>query len=137
MDEETLELIHQVRKEVWGNVYRPIPILSRDTDEKGAGKRPAGTGPNWSRWEQDARQDPPHAVNAKPSAYATNTGILADGLRAVDGDVDDSDLAATGSRWKCSVMRRSVIERTALDGCDFTGQRKANRHTSRYSKMKR
>ena len=93
MDEEILALTHQSRKLMWRNGYRPVPVLSPDSGEKNAGKRPAGSGPNWSRWEIDARQDPPHAVTAEPADYAANTGILTDGLRPLDGDVDDPDLA--------------------------------------------
>jgi Protein of unknown function (DUF3987)/Primase C terminal 2 (PriCT-2)/Bifunctional DNA primase/polymerase, N-terminal len=93
MTSDDLQLIHTIRKAAWRNGYRPVPILNPDTREKGAGKRPAGSGQHWSHWEQDARQDPPYAVSSHPIACATNTGILCDGLQAVDIDVDDADLA--------------------------------------------
>ncbi|WP_428536426.1 DUF3987 domain-containing protein [Rhodopila sp.] len=93
MTSDILDLTHAIREAAWRKGYRPVPIINPGIDVKGAGKRPAGSGLHWSHWEQDARQDPPFAVSSQPSARATNTGILCDGLQAVDIDVDDADLA--------------------------------------------
>jgi hypothetical protein len=104
MDKDIMEHVHNVRRFLWRNGYRPVPVLSPDRKERGAGKRPAGTGPYWKHWEIDARRDPPHAVTAEPADYATNTGILTDGLRPLDGDIDDPDLAEVIDRLAVEML---------------------------------
>jgi Bifunctional DNA primase/polymerase, N-terminal len=98
-----LDLVRQVREEFWHNGFRPVPVLNPGITAKG-GKRPAGSGQHWRGWEIDARQNPPYAVATKPSAIALNTGILADGLRAVDIDVDDANLADTIDRLAVDML---------------------------------
>jgi len=76
-----------IRQRVWDTGFRPVPIVSHDTNGPSPGKRPLG-----KDWIGDARRDPPFCVTAPPVVHALNTGILADGLRAVDIDVDDPAL---------------------------------------------
>jgi hypothetical protein len=57
-------------------------------DPDRAGKAPLGKG-----WEERARRNPPEAAMLPAVAHAPNTGLMADGLRAVDIDVDDFELA--------------------------------------------
>jgi hypothetical protein len=104
MTSNLIELTHEFRKDLWDNGYRPIPILNPDSDYPNAGKRPAGSGPDWGGWEHDARRDPPYAVVATPRDIAMNTGILGDGLRAVDIDVDDPQIAASIDRLCVEIL---------------------------------
>jgi RecA-family ATPase len=84
-----LAAITTLRAEVWGAGYRPIAILGPDhPDPVRAGKSPAG-----KEWTERARQDPPEAVRFAAVSRLPNTGILADGLRAIDIDIDDPTLA--------------------------------------------
>jgi hypothetical protein len=89
--------VAKCRQQLWRNGFRPVPILNPEA-LKGAGKRPAGSGQHWSRWEQDARQDPPYAVTTRPIDCAHNTGILADDLQPFDNDIDDPELAKAVDR---------------------------------------
>jgi hypothetical protein len=69
--------------------FRPIPVLSwNHPSRKDAGKKPIG-----SNWPERARQDPPECVRFDPVPHALNTGLLADGLRIFDVDIDDRVIA--------------------------------------------
>lgn len=84
-----LAAIAVLRAELWQSGYRPLAVYSHDARHESAGKAPLGL-----EWERRARQDPPEAATWPALRHAANTGILADGLRAVDIDIDDPDLAA-------------------------------------------
>jgi putative DNA primase/helicase len=73
--------IADLRTTLWKAGYRPVVLYSND-------KRPWG-----NDWANRARWSTPEAVTVVPTADLANTGILADGLRAVDIDVDDIDRA--------------------------------------------
>jgi hypothetical protein len=55
---------------------------------KKPGKQPVG-----DNWAGGARTDPPRATVDEPIAEALNTGILCDGLRPVDIDIEDAAVA--------------------------------------------
>ncbi len=81
-----------LRAELWDAGYRPIPIYNHDAagiEAAGRGKRPKG-----NAWEMAARRDPPHPATASPDSDALNTGILCDGLRPIDLDVEDGPAVA-------------------------------------------
>ena len=78
-----------IRRRVWDAGFRPVPVVSYDMPGPSPGKRPLG-----QDWIGAARMDPPFCVTSPPVSHAMNTGILADGLRAVDIDVDDPALVA-------------------------------------------
>jgi hypothetical protein len=59
-------------------------------DRVKAGKAPLG-----DKWPERARQDPPECVRLPAVAWAANTGILADGMRPIDIDIDPPELAGT------------------------------------------
>ena len=82
-----LDAVAALRSRLWEAGYRPVPVYNMDQRVTSPGKQPMGEG-----WQNAARRDPPACV-ARPHARALNTGILCDGLRAVDIDVDDPDLA--------------------------------------------
>ena len=80
--------VHAQRMQLWDAGFRPVAIYNHDHPGPSAGKRPLGNG-----WTDAARQDPPFCVTAAPVSHALNTGILCDGLRAIDVDIDDADTA--------------------------------------------
>lgn len=76
------------RGQLWESGFRPVPIVNFDAPGLSPGKRPLG-----NDWRQDALKDPPFCVTIPAVPFALNTGILCDGLRAIDIDIDDTDLA--------------------------------------------
>jgi hypothetical protein len=102
--------IAERRLALWYGGYRPVTLYSND-------KRPVGNG-----WDDHARLNPPSAVSAEPFAAGANTGILADGLRAVDIDVDDP-------------ARAEALDRLATDmlgAAPMRGREGSPRHTWLY-----
>jgi hypothetical protein len=84
-----LKLISALRAELWDAGYRPLAVYSHDhVDRARAGKAPLG-----AQWRERALRDPPEAAALPAVAHAANTGVLCDGLRAVDIDVDDRNIA--------------------------------------------
>jgi hypothetical protein len=80
-----LAAIASLRAALWQGHYRPIPLLTHtDPDRARAGKAPLH-----KDWPARARRNPPEAAVTPAQAHLTNTGILADTLRALDVDVDD------------------------------------------------
>jgi RecA-family ATPase len=71
------------RQAAWEHGFRPIPVRTRE-------KKPFGVA-----WQAAARGDPPAcaAPGAVALPAALSTGILCDGLRVIDVDVDDPKLA--------------------------------------------
>lgn len=87
---QTIEHVASLRAQLWDAGYRPIAVLNGDhSDPKIAGKAPIGRD-----WGKRARQNPPEAVTMPPVGHALNTGILCDGLRAIDIDIDDPEIAS-------------------------------------------
>ena len=83
-----------LRKKLWSQGYRPVPLYSPNQDKaadgtpippNSRGKRPFGRD-----WGGEARCDPPAATTFPADGRALNTGILGDKLRLVDIDVDDA-----------------------------------------------
>jgi hypothetical protein len=70
-----------VRSQLWAAGFRPLSVAT-------GGKEPIG-----KDWPERARRDPPDCLLYDPVAHALNTGILADGLRAIDIDIDDPVVA--------------------------------------------
>lgn len=77
----SIEAVAAIRAQLWESGFRPVPVLNSD-------KAPLGRD-----WGNAARKDPPDGVRFQPVPHALNTGLLADGLRAIDIDIDDTDLA--------------------------------------------
>lgn len=85
---ETIAHVAALRAQLWDAGYRPVPVFNADAKVKSPGKQPLG-----KAWEIDARKDPPFCANSPAVPHALNTGILCDGLRAIDIDIDDAELA--------------------------------------------
>ncbi len=83
------EDVFVLRKAMWANGFRPVPIENPVKDDRDTGKKPSPR----KEWDKLARLKPPPATVEKPHASALNTAILCDGLRVVDIDIDDKDHA--------------------------------------------
>lgn len=77
--------IRRLRLTLWQRGYRPVPINE------------GGKYPYQKDWTILARQNPPWAVS-NVHAWHPGTGILCDGLRAIDIDIDDPALAVEAQR---------------------------------------
>lgn len=85
----TTQEVAATRAQLWDAGFRPIPILNWDAKVPSPGKQPLARD-----WRQDALRDPPFCLTVPPVSHALNSGILCDGLRAIDLDIDDPALAA-------------------------------------------
>jgi len=88
-DTVAVSAIASLRARLWDAGFRPVAVYNPDAPVKSAGKAPRG-----EEWQYRARRDPPEAAVAPAEPIALNTGILCDGLRAIDIDIDDRQLAA-------------------------------------------
>jgi hypothetical protein len=104
------EYVAALRWQLHSNGYKPVAVYSR-------GKRPFGTA-----WQNRARQNPSGAVTEPVNDAALSTGILCDGLRAIDIDVDDSAIASEVER---------VAVRIAPVRCCYTGQQAVSHASER------
>ena len=85
----SLDEIAALRLQLWnGCGFRPVAVYNHDADHASPGKAPMG-----NRWQEGARQTPPLTAVARVQPQALNTGILSDGLRAIDVDIDDPAIA--------------------------------------------
>ncbi len=73
---------------MWANGYRPVALAAWNARGGSPGKRPVGL-----EWERRARLNPPDATRWPARHDVTNTGLLTDGLRALDVDFDDVIIA--------------------------------------------
>ncbi len=92
------DAIQSLRYRLYEVGYRPLPVYSHDHSVEHAGKRPLG-----NAWQEEARRDPPFCTVNPSVPHASNTGILCDGLRAIDVDIDNLDIAG---RVKALVIER-------------------------------
>lgn len=116
----TPQQVHALRQQLWDAGFRPVPIYSPDAQHEAAGKAPRG-----ADWGNAARQTPPVAVISTPTMDALNTGILCDGLRAIDIDVDNPTIAhairsralamfgETAMRYRANSPRALLVYRAA------------------------
>lgn len=84
----TVEEVSALRAEIWDAGYRPVPVLNPGVPCTSPGKQPAGLA-----WQMQARETPPLACR-QTDADALNTGLLCDGLRALDIDIEDASVVA-------------------------------------------
>jgi len=102
------EDVAALRWQLHSNGYKPVAVYSR-------GKRPFG-----NAWQDRARQNPSGAVTEAVNDAALSTGILCDGLRAIDVDIDDPTIAseveriAYGILGTCPARRRADSARALL-----------------------
>jgi hypothetical protein len=86
--------VFAIRCKLWQNGFRPVSVFSPGAVEwTGQPIANAGKRPNCKNWRESALASVPDACTAKPTIDALNTGILCDGLVALDLDIDDPALA--------------------------------------------
>ena len=86
---EAAPRITHLRAAIWNSGFQPVAVENPVIGAKETGKRPKpGHG-----WPDGARRNPPECLAGPPDSAALNTGILCDGLRAIDIDIDDPTLA--------------------------------------------
>lgn len=95
---QSIDQVTALRAQLWDAGFRPVPIFNADSSGPSPGKRPLG-----KNWREAALADPPYSVNHAPVEFALNTGVMADGFRAIDIDVDDP---ATAARIKAMAVDR-------------------------------
>jgi Protein of unknown function (DUF3987)/Primase C terminal 2 (PriCT-2)/Bifunctional DNA primase/polymerase, N-terminal len=106
----TLPEVASLRTQLWDAGFRPLAVYN--WDQKGRDGRPAltaGKAPLGNQWGENARHNPPEAVRLPPVPHALNTGILCDGLRAIDLDIDDPAIAA-----RCKALAISMFGETCV-----------------------
>ena len=83
--------VASLRERLWDAGFRPVAIYNYDSRKTHSpGKAPKG-----EEWTERNRRDPPHDAVAAVDLDAINTGILCDGLRAIDIDVDNITMATS------------------------------------------
>ncbi|MBP0440670.1 PriCT-2 domain-containing protein [Tianweitania sediminis] len=116
-DTMTLNDVQQLRRTLLDRGYKPVPVFSIDYHFcNSPGKQPEG-----KAWNEMAKAGHLPALSTK----AMNTGILCDGLRVVDVDVDDPDaareithlardfLGTAPERYRGNSARRTIVYRAA------------------------
>lgn len=99
------------REALWQAGYRPVPIYNHDARCNAPGKQPVG-----GAWQDRARRNPPEAASMEAETHAMNTGILCDGLRAVDVDIDDADLAGRVRQAALDTLGVAIMRTRANSG---------------------
>lgn len=84
-----LEQVTALRKQLWHMGYRPVPVCNWNTPGPSPGKRPLE-----DAWQIRAQQNPPDAASRDAEPGLLNTGILCNGLRALDIDFPERGEAA-------------------------------------------
>jgi hypothetical protein len=120
-----LTSVASLRQKLWQAGFRPLAVWSVEADRKRGKTTQAGKHPYGPGWQNLARQNPPHDAHNTPVADATNTGILCDGLRAIDFDIDDPAIAndclqialeifpGALCRWRANSPRKLLLLRAA------------------------
>lgn len=97
--EASIGFVTTLRRQLAENGFRPIALATGT-------KRPIHLG-----WPERARRNPPSDVVEVPTLDALNTGLLCDGLRVLDIDVDDPTIAAQAYEIAIDLLG-ATIERT-------------------------
>ena len=113
--------VSELRARLWSAGYRPVPVFNANhTGINSPGKQPLG-----DKWQLHARMDPPFCVTSHAVPNALNTGVLADGLRPLDLDIDNPEKArecravanrmfgAIPTRSRCDTARVLLLCRAA------------------------
>lgn len=105
--------VESLRWQLWESGFRPIPLLTGQKHTLARG------------WAESARTDPPAGATTRATPDYLNTGILCDGLRVIDLDIDDAavvaslgmiaaDLLGAGLvRTRAGSPRRAILYRAA------------------------
>lgn len=80
----TPDEVAALRAQLWTGGFRPVAVHNPIAGEINSGKAPVG-----KDWPDLARRNPPFHAISIARKDSLNTGLLSDGLRAVDIDIDD------------------------------------------------
>jgi AAA domain/Primase C terminal 2 (PriCT-2)/Bifunctional DNA primase/polymerase, N-terminal len=81
-----------LRVRLWEAGFRPVAVYTVAAGKRLNHEKP-GKHPYGDAWTDRARRNPPEAVTTPPKADTLNTGILCDGWRVFDFDIDNLTLA--------------------------------------------
>ncbi|SMC42795.1 Bifunctional DNA primase/polymerase, N-terminal [Fulvimarina manganoxydans] len=98
------EAIATQREALWKSGYRPVPVYNIDARVNSPGKQPKGFA-----WQREALLDPPGCVARPPDGDALNTGVMANGYRVVDLDVDDGAVSDQLMRLSLSLLGQAPM----------------------------
>jgi hypothetical protein len=91
----TVEEVFDLRRKLYDNGFRPVAVYTAGaTNWHGEAIEKAGKRAKGDDWREKALRNPPDAAKEMPFLDALNTGILCDGLRAVDIDVDEPEIVS-------------------------------------------
>jgi len=79
---DNLAHVAALRAQLWDAGFRPVALVTGDKM------------PRIQNWQERARRDPPVDAVEAPRSDHLNTGILCDGLRVLDLDIDDASLVS-------------------------------------------
>ncbi|WP_428539209.1 AAA family ATPase [Rhodopila sp.] len=103
--------ITQLRANIWSNGFRSVAVYNPVTGDDKSGKRPVG-----NDWTGRARQNPPEAATALANLRHGNTGILAEGPRPIDIDIDDTARAAEARRIVEATIGKTIVRTRSNSG---------------------
>jgi predicted P-loop ATPase len=83
-----IEKVASLRSRLADSGYRPVAVYTVEAGKRLGHDKP-GKHPFGDKWQTRARQTPPADAEEPPQEQALNTGLLCDGLRVIDIDVDD------------------------------------------------
>lgn len=89
------------RRQLWRSGYPPVAVYTKD-------KKPFG-----ANWTGRARCNPPEAASVSPFDDALNTGILCDGLQAVDIDIDHEAKASEVEQLAKQLLGAAPVRKRA------------------------
>lgn len=79
--------VWSIRRQLWASGYWPIAVYGPESKVNAPGKQPVG-----KNWQVRLEGAEPSVVTEPPAVNAFNTGILCNGLRAIDVDIDDREI---------------------------------------------
>jgi hypothetical protein len=92
--------IAALRWGLWEGGFRPVALKTGDKM------------PMVREWTERARRSPPADADDPPRSDLLNTGILADGLRIIDVDIDDYSVASTIRTLALVMLGSNALIRT-------------------------
>jgi hypothetical protein len=89
---EELAAVHQLRRAMVACGHRQVAVYGLVNGRCGCGHADCGKvakHPRGKGWQEGARENPPRCITEGPRPGQLNTGLLCDGLRVIDIDVED------------------------------------------------
>ncbi|MEY9525606.1 hypothetical protein ABIF70_006747 [Bradyrhizobium japonicum] len=101
---QTINGVWTIRKQLWTSGYWPLAVYGPEAKVGAPGKQPAT-----KEWQVRLSEANPRAVTEPPNQNALNTGILCDGLRAVDIDIDCLETVENVTSLGRSILGRAPV----------------------------